>query len=129
MSDLPPLCTPEDIAEMLGDSRYEDAELIQLVWLCRRVSGVIRSRRPLVDVWLAAGKLELDTVNAVACQMVARIRTTIATGGVGMRSETHPEYSYELTSSAAAGLNLTKAELALLTPEAGRNRPFSVQPS
>lgn len=124
-----PLCTPDDIAEMLGDDLYDDAELIQIEWLCRRVSGVIRSRRPLIDFWLAKNLIEADTVNAVACQIVARVRTTLNTGGVGLRSEQHPEYSYELTSSAAAGLNLTKAELGLLTPGVGRQRPFSIQPT
>ena len=125
---LSPLCEPDDIAVMLGDSPYEDPELAQIEWLCRRVSGMIRSRRPMVDQWIARGLLDADMVNAVACQVVARVRTTLNTGGVGLRAEQHPEYSYELTASAAAGLNLTKAELALLTPEAGRQRPFSIQP-
>lgn len=114
---------------MLGDDLYDGAELVQIEWLCRRVSGVIRSRRPLIDVWLESALIDPDTVNAVACQIVARVRTTLQTGGVGLRSEQHPEYSYELTSSAAAGLNLTKAELGLLTPGVGRQRPFSIQPT
>lgn len=128
MTVLEPFCSPDDIAVMLGESAYIDPELAQIEWLCRRVSGMIRSRRPLVDQWLTAGVIDSDIVNAVACQVVARVRTTISTGGVGLRSEQHPEYSYELTASAAAGLNLTKAEMALLTPASGRLRPFSIQP-
>ncbi len=129
MTVLAPFCTPEDIAEMLGEEPYDGAAYLQLAWLARRVSGVLRSRRPLIDQWLLAGLLDPDTVNAVACQVVARVRTTLSTGGVGLRSEQHPEYSYELTASAAAGLNLTKAELALLTPQSGRPGPFSIQPA
>lgn len=124
-----PLCTPDDVATMLGVDPYpEGAERDQVLWLCVRVSGLIRSKRPLIDTWIAQGLLDADLVNGVACQVVARLLTTISTGGVGIRSEQHPEYSYELTASAAAGFNLTKAELADLTPAVGRKRPFSVMP-
>lgn len=124
-----PLCTPDDVAAILGVDRYTGTELDQMQRLCAQVSGMIRTRRPRIDTWTAAGQVDPDVVVGVACQVVARVKTTIATGGVGIRSEQHPEYSYELTASAAAGLNLTKAELALLTPAAGRARPFSIQPT
>lgn len=120
-------CTPVEVATRTG-AEFSDAEHIQVAMLCDDVSAMIRARRPLIDTWLASGAMPERVVTAVACQVVARVLTTIATGGVGLRSETHPEYSYELTSSAAAGLNLTKAELALLTPSSGRDRPFSIQP-
>jgi hypothetical protein len=124
-----PLCSPGDVAETLGVDPYEEPEYSQVGRLCRVVSGLIRSRRRLVDTWLAQGLLDADLVNGIAVQVVMRVMTTVSTGGVGLRSETHPEYSYELTASAAAGLNLTKAELAALTPDVGRSRPFSVMPT
>ena len=123
-----PLCTPTDVSQTLGVEPYQGAELVQVQRLCQQVSGLIRQRRKRIDDWIAAGDIDPDVVVGVACQIVARVLTTISTGGVGIRSEQHPEYSYELTASAAAGLNLTKAELALLTPAAGRARPFSIQP-
>lgn len=124
-----PLCTPAEVAESIGADAYDGAELAMVLRQCAAVSAMIRARRPLIDLWVAAGQVDPDIVLGIACQVVARVLTTISTGGVGVRSEQHPEYSYELTSSAAAGLNLTKAELALLTPSAGRLRPFSIQPS
>lgn len=124
-----PLCTPAEVAESLGVDAYIGAEEAMVTRQCAAVSAMIRARRPLIDVWLMSGEVSPDIVLGIACQAVARVLITISTGGVGLRSEQHPEYSYELTASAAAGLNLTKAELALLTPAAGRARPFSVQPS
>lgn len=124
-----PLCTPHDVGAWLGTSYTEDmAEYVQVSKLCAAVSALIRARRPRIDDWLADGLLDDDLVRAIAVQVVARQLTTISTGGVGVRSETHPEYSYELTASAAAGLNLSKAELTALTPLAGRDRPFSIIP-
>lgn len=124
-----PLCTPDDVADRLGVS-YEQggAEYRQVEVFCGDVSALIRARRPLVDTWIADGQIDPDLVVGIAAQAVARLLTTAATGGVGLRGETHPEYSYELTASAAAGLNLTKAELTNLTPAAGRQRPFSIIP-
>lgn len=126
---MAPLCTPHDVGVRIGVSYADDTDqYVQVATLCGDVSGLIRSRRPLVDSWIADGSLPSAIVVAIAAQVVARVLTTITTGGVGVRSETHPEYAYELTASAAAGLNLTKAELAALTPLSGRSRPFSIQP-
>jgi hypothetical protein len=127
-SSLTPLLTPQDVAERLGVT-YEGAELVQVERLCADVSALVRSRRPDIDQWLGSGELNFDIVIAVCVQVVARALTSITTGGVGVRSEEHPEYSYELTSSTASGLNLTNRELQSLTPPDRRNRPFSVTPS
>lgn len=124
-----PLCTPGDIGDRLGTT-YEPGtpEFVQVESFCGDVSRLIRARRPQVDTWIASGEIDPDLVIGIAAQVVARMLTTASTGGVGLRGETHPEYSYELTASAAAGLNLTKAELTNLTPAAGRQRPFSIIP-
>ena len=122
-----PLCTPLDGARLIGpldDAQQQD----QVEALCTDVSALIRARLPLIDQWIAGGAISVEVVRAIACQVVARVLTTTQTGGVGIRSEQHPEYSYELTASAAAGLNLTKAEIAALTPTVGRSRPFSIIP-
>lgn len=124
-----PLCKVQDVADQLGTTFEQGgADYRQVEAFCTLVSALIRARRPLVDQWIAEGVLDPDLVTGVAVQVVARLRTTAETGGVGLRGETHPEYSYELTASAAAGLNLTKAELTALTPAAGRQRPFSIIP-
>lgn len=126
---MAPLCDPFDVGVRLGTAYGEDtAEYLQVLAICEDVSGMIRTRRPLVDEWVATGVLAESVVVAVACQVVARVLTTVTQGGVGVRSETHPEFSYELTASAAAGLNLTKAEINLLTPAGKREKPFSIQP-
>ncbi|MCF7548163.1 Gp19/Gp15/Gp42 family protein [Pseudonocardia sp. WMMC193] len=122
---MTPLVTPDDVSVRLA-AAYEGAELQQVQSLCDDVSALIRSRRPQVDEWLATGRLDSATVVAVGVQVVARALTSITTGGVGIRSEQHPEYSYELTSSTASGLNLSNRELAMLTPTDERNRPFSI---
>lgn len=124
---MDPLVTPTDVGERLGVV-YAGTELTQVLGLCRDVSALIRSRRPQIDEWIASGKLDADAVVAVAVQVVARALTSVTTGGVGIRSEQHPEYSYELTSSTAAGLNLSNRELVMLTPWCYRNRPFSIFP-
>lgn len=126
---MAPLCTPADIGAMLARTfTPATPEYAQVEWICGAVSDMIRARRPQIDQWIADGVLSASLVTSVACQVVARVLNTIETGGVGVRSETHPEYSYELTASAAAGLNLTKAELALLTPDLGRAKAFSIMP-
>ena len=123
-----PLVTPEQVGVRLGVEYEPGAELDQVTAFCADVSALIRSRRPLIDQWIADGDISADTVVAVACQVAARAMTSANTGGVGIRSEQHPEYSYELTSSTAAGLNLSNRELAMLTPPGFRNRPFSIFP-
>lgn len=118
---------PSDVALRLGRI-FTDQELFQVGALCDDVSGIIRARRPQIDTWIADGDLPQATVVAVACQVVARVLTTVDLGGVGIVSETHPEYAYELSQAAAAGLRLTQDELDLLTPVTGRRRAFSIQP-
>jgi len=124
---MSPLVTPQDVGTRLGTT-YSGIELDQVTALCADVSALIRSRRPLIDEWITDGLIDSAAVVAVAVQVVARALTSITTGGVGIRAEQHPEYSYELTSSTASGLNLSNRELAMLTPYGFRNRPFSIFP-
>lgn len=125
---MTPLVTPQHVADRLADE-YAGAELTQVLALCGDVSALIRSRLPRVDEWLADGSLSPDAVVAVGCQIVARALTSIATGGVGVRSETHPEWSFELAASTANGLSLTNREVLTLTPAGASKRPFTIYPT
>lgn len=106
---------------------YEDAELAQVSAMCDDVSALIRSRLPLIDQWISDGEMSKDAVVAVAAQVVARALTSVRTGGVGVRSEAHPEYSYELTATTANGLALTNREVAMLVPRSHHAHPFTVR--
>jgi hypothetical protein len=86
------------------------------------------------DVQTLLGE-QFDTVGAAQVQALLddvseliRTRRPLTSGGVVVKSETHPEYAYTLTDAAAAGLALTDEELDLLTPQVSRSRPFSIQP-
>lgn len=123
-----PLCSPDDVAETLGVAAYQGAELAQVTRLCAQVSALIRSERGQVDAWLATGQLDSDLVSGVACQVVIRVKTTISTGGGAVRSETHPEYGYTLSSTALSGLALSSDELARLTPAMDDRSAFTIRP-
>jgi len=116
---------PSDVALRLG-VEYTSQEQFQVGALCEDVSGLIRARRPQIGTWIADGDVSQDIVVAVACQVVERVLNTVGTAG--LLSETYPEYAYELTPAAAAGLRLTQDELDLLTPVTGRRKAFSIQP-
>jgi hypothetical protein len=124
-----PLCTPTDVAETLGIDPYQGAELVQVARLCALVSGLIRTEtRQQIDAWMTAGQVDPDMASGVACQVVIRIKATLAAGGGAIRSEQHPEYAYQLTSSAMAGLSLTEAELSQLTPAGDDRQAFTITP-
>lgn len=111
---------------MLGiEPGYQGAELAQVARLCAQVSGMIRSKRPLIDVWLAAGRVDPDVVGGVAAQVVARAKTAIAIGGVAAQSEQNPRY---MLAAASAALSLSAEELALLTPPVDERGAFTIRP-
>lgn len=120
------LTTVEDLTARTGVT-YAGADLVQVQAVLADVSAIIRARRPQIDAWITAAKIDPQVVKAVACQAAARYLNTRETGGLGVRSETHPEYAYTLTSAAANGLSLTDDELMLLTlPPA--QAAFSIMP-
>lgn len=122
-----PFATVQDMEVTLGVT-YDETEAAQVTRLIRNVSALIRQRRPLLDEHIASGAISTDVVEMVTCQVVARYMSTIENGGVGLRSERHPEYGYTLTDSAANGYELTDDELADLTPAAQQSMPFSIIP-
>ena len=123
---LPPLCDPAEVAEMLGvDPPYQGAELAQVAWLCAQVSGLIRAQRPQIDLWMAELRVNPTVVTGIACQVVARVKTALALGGVP-QSEQSPR---ETLDAAAAALVLRPNELALLTPPPADERTaFTIRP-
>ncbi len=124
-----PLCTPTEVAETLGVAEYTGVELAQVTRLCTLVSGLIRTRtRQQIDAWITAGQVDPDMVSGIACQVVIRVKATLGAGGGAIRSEQHPEYGYQLSASALAGLDLTDAELSQLTPAADDRGAFTIRP-
>lgn len=124
---MDPFATVADVEDRL-DVSYSDGEARQVEVLLDDVSELIRTRRPSIDTWIATGKIRPKIVKAVTCQVVARVLTSVGAGGIGVRSETHPEHSYTLTDAAAAGLELTEEELSLLSLPTQRGRAFSITP-
>jgi hypothetical protein len=124
---MDPFATLADVESRAGVS-YGDVEAAQVEVLLVDVSELIRTHRPSIDTWIATGMMRPGIVKAVACQAVARVLTSVGSGGIGVRSETHPEHSYTLTDAAAAGLNLTEDELSLLSLPSTRGRAFSIKP-
>lgn len=124
-----PLASYTDIEKRQGVT-YSAAERAQVAILLQDVSGLVRHRRPLIDTWIAAGRIDPTFVVGILCQVASRVIDTVGAGGLTMRSETHPEYAYELTEAATAGLWLTDEEEALLqpTPTRERRRAFSITP-
>ncbi|GAA2774069.1 Gp19/Gp15/Gp42 family protein [Saccharopolyspora taberi] len=122
-----PFATYEDLEVRLG-VQYDDAERPQVEALITDVSALIRQARPSIDADIEAERISADVVRMVTCQVVARYMSTVDSGGIGVRSEQHPEYGYTLTTAAANGLELTQSELALLTPVSQRSKAFSIMP-
>lgn len=123
-----PFAEPEDVAGRLNVI-YTSEESVQVALLLRDVSALIRARRPSIDTWTGSGEVNEDLVKAVACQVAIRVIGKVGMGGIALKSETYPEYAYQLTDGAAAGLSLTDAELLLLTPPSTeRHRAFSIIP-
>lgn len=119
--------TVEDLEQRLG-VQYDDTERAQVEALIGDVSALIRQAHPSIDTDIAAGVVSADVARMVTCQVVARYMSTVDSGGIGIRSEQHPEYGYTLTDASANGLQLTRAELALLTPQSQRHKAFSIMP-
>lgn len=122
-----PFATVEDLETRLG-VQYDETERGQVTALIDDVSALIRQARPSIDADIDAGLISAGVVLMVTCQVVARYMSTVDSGGIGVRSEQHPEYGYTLTTAAANGLQLTQAELALLTPASQRSKAFSIMP-
>jgi hypothetical protein len=122
--------TVADVAIWLKtDFTPNTPEYAQMERFLGAISRLIRKRRPSIDAWITAGKLDADWVRDVTCQVAARLLTASEVGA-GYESEQYPEWSYRLSAAASAGLDLTDKELADLTPESEgrRGAAFSIIP-
>lgn len=121
---------PDDVAIRLGlgESGFTTAENLQALTLLQDVSEIMRARLPSLDAWIAAGRTTSGLALAVACQLAMQA-ITVSTTGIGIRQEVHPEHSVTFTDAAAAGLDLTDAQISLLTPTTiNSTRAFSIRP-
>lgn len=123
-----PYAEPDDVAIRLGLSGFTNAEELQALALLSDVSEIMRARLPLLDTWISNGKTTAGLALAIACQLAMQA-ITISNVGVGVRQEVHPEHSVTFTDAATAGLDLTDAQISLLTPDADeRGKAFSIRP-
>lgn len=120
-----PYASVVDVATRL-DTTFENGEQAQVEAFLRDVSALIRSEVPDLDTRLAAGQADPDLVVGVVFQIIGRILSAATGGGVGVTSETHPEYAYTLSRAAIEGLELTAAELRKLRGR--RSSAFSIIP-
>jgi hypothetical protein len=120
-----PYATVQDVAIRLNTT-FEGGEEEQVEAFLRDVSALIRNEVPDLDTRLADGQVDPDFVVGVVFQIIGRILTAANGGGVGVTSETHPEYAYTLSRAAAEGLELTAAELRKLRGR--RSAAFSIIP-
>lgn len=122
-----PYATPDDVAIRLGVT-FTQVERDQAFALLVDVSAIMGARLPQLDAWITDGTVKYEVARAVACQ-VAMLAINVTTTGVGIRQEVHPEHSVTFTDAATAGLDLTDAQISLLTPNTlERGRAFSIHP-
>jgi hypothetical protein len=123
-----PYAVPSDVATRLGLDGFTTQENLQALALLDDVSEIMRARLPSLDIWIATGKTTEGLARAVACQLAMQA-ITVSSTGFGIRQEVHPEHSVTFTDAAAAGLDLTDAQISLLTPNVSEYpRAFSIRP-
>lgn len=125
---MSPFAEPIHVTELTLEA-YTGAEEMKVRALIRSISGRIRSRLPSIDLWISEGSVDPVMVQDVVVEVTIRALDAL-TRGLGVVSETHPEYSYRLSDAAAASVNsITAEEWASLTPQSRRPRgAFSIIP-
>jgi hypothetical protein len=116
----PPLATVGDVIELFGPVTPAQESLIGA--LLRRASELIRGTIPDLDAKIVAGTLKASLVALAAVNMVMRVIRNPR----NLRSETVGPFTRTFDTSAAGGLlELTAADLALLTPKTNKRKPAS----
>lgn len=122
----------QDVATRLTVS-FNEGETARAEQLIRYVSAIMRKRLADVganlDAGLAAGTIERDLAEGVCVDVV----TQAVSVKQGVKSEAHPEYTIVFQDATTAALDLTDAQVELLTPTAEtedqvRGKAFSVHP-
>lgn len=119
-----PFAQVADVQDRLPSVTFDEVTTRQVGAFLRDASALVRRLVPTVDSDLASGDLDNDVVVLVVTQVVMR---RMSASGIGVVSEQHPEYQYELSPDAARGLALTDEELSWLRPRSG-GRAFSIVP-
>lgn len=115
-----PLATVGDVVELFRPVNPAEESLIAA--LLRRASAIIRNNIPDLAAKIAAGTLSADLVGLAAINMVLRV----VRNQHNLKSETVGPFTRTFDTSAAGGLlELTAADLALLTPKANKRKPAS----
>lgn len=119
---------PIHVTELTTET-YAGAAEAQVRALIRSISGRIRARLPNLDTWIADGLVDPVMVQDLVVQVTIRALDAL-TRGLGVISETHPEYAYRVSEAAAAGVSgITEDEWRALTPQSRRPRgAFSITP-
>lgn len=118
--------TSTDVADRLGFD-FDDRETRQCDALLEDVSAIMRARLPALDSWITQVLVDAALAKAVCCWVAMGAITVVGTG-VGVTSETHPEHAVTISTAAAAGLDLSDAQISQLTPIATGGRAFSIHP-
>lgn len=133
MAVTTPLVTHKDVAARLGIADFDDdLARNQAKVYCQDVSDLIRTLRPQIDAWIAAGKVRPGVVVAVAAEAVQRALFTADTGGIPKVGESHPELSVQFNQASKGGLFIADDRLALITwtdTAVNRGKAFSIIPS
>jgi hypothetical protein len=123
--------TVKDVATRLNIT-FTAAETAQAEALLSDVMGIMRLRLPQLEQWVDSGRLDVDGVRGVTCELAMRA-ITVADTGVGTGQVTHPEHTVLITSAAQAGIDLSDRQIELLTPTGSsadeiRGKAFSIHP-
>lgn len=118
-----------DVATRLGIT-FDETEEAQAQALLEDVSEIMRARLPSLDTWITGALTTAGLAKTVACWLAMQC-INVVNVGVGTSSETHPEHAVTISSAAAAGIDLTDAQVDLLTPASLKtgSRPFSIRPA
>lgn len=122
---------PSDVATRLGlgPDGFDETDEGQCLALLEDVSEIMRARLPLLDTWITNGVVTAKLARTVACWLAMQC-INVVTVGVGSTNQTHPEHSVTIASAAASGVDLTDAQIDMLTPSTAKpsGRAFSVRP-
>lgn len=125
------LITVSDLEEFTKVT-YADSDLLQVEFLIKFGSALVRRRVPNVDADLLSGALDPDLLTGIFCQMIARALDSLEVGS-GVKRIQYPEVETEFfekgQDSLAFLVYLTDEEIELLTSALGSSTgSFSIQP-
>ncbi|MDF2968950.1 MAG: Phage protein Gp19/Gp15/Gp42 [Nocardioidaceae bacterium] len=121
--------TTTDVATRLGIDGFDDVEDAQCQALLEDVSEIMRARLPSLDTWITDALVTAGLAKTVACWLAMQC-INVVNVGVGTSSETHPEHAVTISNAASTGVDLTDAQIDMLTPASLKvgGKPFSIRP-